>query len=383
MFKKKNKVFLENEYTMIHMNDCINLCVDACSVCWDKQVPQDMERRQNYIATRAKTGHESVFEHSNMILLVKVRKYDIDDLIEVLTCCRYLNTEVVHNGDFYYCLIGGSIRGYKEIYTNIKNMNNKVLAIITKAIYENCSYSFFENFINDGIFDKNKFIKIVDNIYTSNPVKSVDEDKIIIRNMDKLDPDKLTLLYELGFDDLKILGMCSVTILFKDMSRIITQQLTRHRNGITQESQRYVDYSNVTFNSPSNFKKQYDENTKYKIAAFNNKEFTMEELGNLLISIYTDLVNNGVEKEDARGYLPGNTESAKVYVTFTIKSLFKFLELRTDSHAQAEINQYANNILDSLTIEKGITSDDLKTFKPYYLNKQDDKLYDGIDEVLK
>jgi thymidylate synthase ThyX len=50
------------------------------------------------------------------------------------------------------------------------------------------------------------------------------------------------------------------------------------------------------------------------------------------------------EKEDARAFLPSNVQCKRLYMTFTINSLNKFLELRTDPHAQTEIRSYALDI---------------------------------------
>ena len=52
----------------------------------------------------------------------------------------------------------------------------------------------------------------------------------------------------------------------------------------------------------------------------------------------------GLKKEEARAFLPSNVNCGKLYMTFTVFSLLKFLELRTDPHAQYEIRQYAQTI---------------------------------------
>jgi thymidylate synthase ThyX len=77
----------------------------------------------------------------------------------------------------------------------------------------------------------------------------------------------------------------------------------------------------------------------YKTTLFG--EVTIEQLVEKLMSIYPELVNQKMKKEDARSFLPSNVNCGKLYMTFTLGSLLKFLELRTDSHAQAEIRSYA------------------------------------------
>jgi thymidylate synthase ThyX len=147
------------------------------------------------------------------------------------------------------------------------------------------------------------------------------------------------------------------------MSRIITQQLTRHRNAITQESQRYVDYSEAKFNSPAKFKKGSYE-TDYDIhTSLGSFTGNMDDIGNGMIEVYGELVKQNVAKEDARGFLPSNVQCGKIYITFTYRSLIQFLSLRTDKHAQAEIRYYACIIKDAF--DKYVSS--ISDFEKNYL----------------
>ena len=124
---------------------------------------------------------------------------------------------------------------------------------------------------------------------------------------------------------------------------------------ISKAYQRYVDYSNACFNSPDIFKpEKYDKDHKYKISfAGAEKEFTLAELGEEMCKIYEQLYNPEVAgeeyhllREDARAYLPSNVQCKKIYMTYTIKTFLKFLYLREDKHAQAEIRKYATAIGD-------------------------------------
>ena len=76
---------------------------------------------------------------------------------------------------------------------------------------------------------------------------------------------------------------------------------------------------------------------------------TLKEIGEAEINIYRDLTNkeknpDALLKEDARAFLPSNVRCKKIFMTFTFNSFLKFLELRQDSAAQAEIRTYANAI---------------------------------------
>lgn len=392
--KKKEKdnsdVFIENEYKFIYMNDMIDICTDACSVCWDKQIPNDLARRFKYISDRIKIGHESVIEHSNMVILLIVNKDNYEDIIKFLSCCDYVHAKTTFDSKRTYILVGGSVRGFKEIYRTIDNQKNTVLNILTRAIYQNCPSCFFEDFINDGIM-KNMFIDFEENVFNGMPnnyhhIESANKDKIEIINFDSIDGKLMDSILALGFSPVDILDMMTCTILFKNMSRNGTHQLVRHRNAITQESQRYVDYSNASFCSPDEFKDKYSDNL-YKIRLL-DKEYTLKDLGSALISIYKDLREQGLDKEDARAYLPSNVECNKLYMTFTIKHLMMFLKLRCGKGAQAEIKEYANIIFNSINTNKGTLEDYVSyalmpSYKRDFVGASGDDLYASIDEVIE
>ena len=104
-----------------------------------------------------------------------------------------------------------------------------------------------------------------------------------------------------------------------------------------------------------------------------------DEIGDKLMSIYPLLLSQGVKKEDARAFLPSNVNCGRLYMTFTISSLIKFLELRTDKHAQLEIRKYAlviNSVIDG--IKKDYSGGPYLLF-PYseILDNEDDIYYVG------
>ena len=159
------------------------------------------------------------------------------------------------------------------------------------------------------------------------------------------------------FNKRDVYDFLSVTVLFKNMSRTCTHQLVRHRNAITQESQRYVNYSGASFASPDRFTDRYDSNTKYKFEFGGNKySMTLADIGKAEIGIYKDLTNKSLNeeegikqallKEDARAFLPSNVECGKIFMTFTFSSLFMFFILRVDTAAQAEIRTFASSLYD-------------------------------------
>ena len=57
--------------TLVYMNDGVRVCSQACACCWDKPIPDTYEGQVEYLGKRCKTGHTSVIEHSNIVMLVK------------------------------------------------------------------------------------------------------------------------------------------------------------------------------------------------------------------------------------------------------------------------------------------------------------------------
>ena len=367
-FKRKEQSHTTSSKAVAHiigMNEAIPICAEACACCWDRPVPIKYEAKATYVAKRARIGHTSVLEHSNYVVYVSVDASLEEELIEFLDWCHYVNTKAVKSSDGsrWHLIVGGSFRAFSDIYRETDDLNNTVLKAITGNLYTYANSAAFEDICELKLLDRSMFNNIIEPdenccLLTDMNAKGFETDRFKIIGVDSI--EKLyNNLYRVDEDAASkittydLIKFVSVTILFKNMSRIITQQLVRHRNGITQESQRYVDYSGACFNSPDLFRPdKYDPDHKYNIEFGDSKfDLTLSELGDALCGIYSNLtdpnkvgVENTLLKEDARGYLPLNVQSRKVFMTFTYKSLFKFLDLREDQSAQAEIRSYAQEI---------------------------------------
>lgn len=362
---EKEQVDAKIEFTfpsLVSMNDGVNICATACASCWDTKIPDQYKDRMTYIGKRTKTGHTSIIEHSNVVFYVPIEVELIPDLMEFLSIVRYANTVVKPgiNFNMMYLLIGGSWRAFADIYLNAYSIfDNKVLMKITQLVYQYIPSDGMRDIIDMGILEESMFANNPSNEislqYNYCRNCRLDED-INIVNMDsfaKLKESILSVCPEpFVFTNKDLMKLLSVTIEFNNMSRIITQQLTRHRNGITQESQRYVNYSGACFNSPAKFRPdKYDPKYKYTIN-FGGTQFRMDlqTIGDNITKLYgqlTDKLKNGdhiLLKEDARAFLPNNTQCGKIFMTFTYYSLVKFLQLREDPHAQAEIRSYGERI---------------------------------------
>jgi thymidylate synthase (FAD) len=130
-----------------------------------------------------------------------------------------------------------------------------------------------------------------------------------------------------------VIEHASFTFAISDVSRSLTHQLVRHRiASYSQQSQRYVNLTEPNYVIPSSIAK----NAKMKK--------TYEETMELIWKQYNKLLELGIPAEDSRYVLP-NATCTNIMVTMNARSLLNFFELRCCLHAQWEIRQLANKML--------------------------------------
>ena len=142
-----------------------------------------------------------------------------------------------------------------------------------------------------------------------------------------------TLTAVLNYGHTSIIEHLSFTFLVWDFSRIISQQLTRHRiASFSQRGQRYVKVTRKHVIVP----KTISNNETLKKQFFSAVDKAFE--------VYNFLIDNGVPAEDARFILPNSVET---YIVFTMnaRELLHFFELRLCARAQWEIRDLAFKML--------------------------------------
>ena len=180
--------------------------------------------------------------------------------------------------------------------------------------------------------------------FTPNPEKlpamaaKLTHSKTKPEELDKSSDEELTsiLKYVLNLGHNSVIEHTCFTFAISDVSRSLTHQLVRHRiASYAQQSQRYVNLNEPCYVIPpkiakdKNMKKAYDE--------------TMVQIW----SQYNKLIELGIPAEDARFILP-NATCTNIIVTMNARSLMNFFELRCCQHAQWEIRQLANKMLNEV-----------------------------------
>lgn len=128
-----------------------------------------------------------------------------------------------------------------------------------------------------------------------------------------------------------ILEHASATFDILGISRTCSHQLVRHRlASYTQRSERYCNEDNRKFIIPDSI---VDDNI-----------YIVHDYIILSSKIYDLLIKSGVPKEDARFFLP-QAVTTDLVVTMNFRELRHFFKLRLDKHAQWEIRELANRML--------------------------------------
>ena len=126
----------------------------------------------------------------------------------------------------------------------------------------------------------------------------------------------------------------SFTFGIEGVSRVVTHELVRHRTGkYSQRSQRYCSEEGFNYRTPSSIK-----NNPEAVALYTEHMKEVEEL-------YKKLQALGIPNEDARYVLPNATHT-RIVVTFDLRNLWHFFNLRCCIRAQNEINELANKMLE-------------------------------------
>lgn len=131
----------------------------------------------------------------------------------------------------------------------------------------------------------------------------------------------------------------SVTFRVDGISRACSHQLVRHRMAsFVQVSQRYTKIyteSDDWYVMPPSVASDMIERREF--------EFAMRDCA----FRYKQSLKGGIKPEDARYLLPEACKT-ELTVTMNVRELFHFLNLRTDPHAQWEIRDMANELVNEV-----------------------------------
>lgn len=339
-------------------------------------------------------GHDSISAHSNIQVLLMFTS-DTSDLVNAIGGLKYMSIYVFSNPKYImageeddnpikvqFVMVGTSIRALRYFFLNTyKNADNELFEVMRDIAYNYTDKVFFPDIIKLGILDETKFsyypkFDQKQDIEDIPEEEQQDEDSLVTWHKEPITFNNVTFVdYPEKYDhpisvskvvkaimvnnyhkstslDVNIMAEIYEAIIKTDaivfridkMSRAISQQINRHDFGITQASQRYIDSSDLQFIDPTQFNSKYDMRKEYKVS-FGGQEFAFssDELGEEIIKLYPQLIEQGMLKQDARSYLPMNVETS-AYYTSTIQNLIHFINIREDKASQPEVQEIAHSI---------------------------------------
>lgn len=122
----------------------------------------------------------------------------------------------------------------------------------------------------------------------------------------------------------------SMTLLIENVSRSFLAQITRHRmSSFTTSSQHYQDYRDFPIVIDS------------KLAKGSKEDFMMKNNIEKTIGEYSDMIDYGIDKSEARQILP-NAMAVNILWTINARSLINFLNLRMCKRNTKEMLIFAN-----------------------------------------
>lgn len=140
---------------------------------------------------------------------------------------------------------------------------------------------------------------------------------------------------------------CQLTVRIK-CPLYISKQIMRHRTGKYNEISRRYTEENLEFYMPTNFRSQHDKSKQCSgddLASDKDlaAKVVYQNALNHSLNSYNNLLSIGVARELARGVLP-NTLMTEFYMTMDLRNLAGFIKLRSDSHAQLEVQIISNEL---------------------------------------
>lgn len=393
-------------YDIIDNTESAFLCSMAARTCYGLTAENTYDKCLSHIKRVMGYGHDSICGHSNIMVLLCFKSnntvlsdFDLSSIYTSLSALHFMNIvplDFIHNKDAkeYFVLMSGSIRAFRYfiqnstlpdsiVSENETNFNFDLYRVILDIAKHSIEKEFFEDMkdyvdldefkykypyldneteSNDTStkFNSNSYVYANKNIFMhSYPDIPALYNDILIRIADHYEGndeliDSETGMYKLNKEQSKlfmkaIFRCTTVSFKMKNFSRAISQQVNRHLCAISQESQRYVDYSKkALFVDPLPFNpKAYPDIDKKYAFKFGGKEFNMtsEELGEEIIKLYPQLKQQGMINQDARAFLPMNVATNAMY-TFTMENMLHFIKVRDSQFAQQEVQGLAKQLED-------------------------------------
>ena len=193
------------------------------------------------------------------------------------------------------------------------------------------------------------FVELIDHMGTDLSVCNAARVSFSKESKEWSEKDQGLLRYLLKHGHTSPLRHCQMTFRVK-APIFVFRQWMKHRiaSEFNEMSSRYVELGNAEFYHPEVFREQSTDNKQGSQGSVND-DYTNLAHGEYSCATdeaqisYNTLRKYGVAKEQARCVLPVSQYSEAIW-TVSLQAALHFITLRTDAHAQWEIQQYAQAV---------------------------------------
>lgn len=191
------------------------------------------------------------------------------------------------------------------------------------------------------------FVRLIDTMGTDDSV--VQAARVSYGDGTKtVNTDRNLIRYLMRHEHTTPFEMCEVKFHIK-LPIFVMRQLIRHRTASVNEySGRYSVMSNE-FYTPETFEKQSKTNAQGRSESLDNikgkLQFGFKRIHGEAYKQYEEFLDEDLARESARGLLPVSNYT-EAYWKCNMKNFLHMIRLRADSHAQWEIQEYANAMYD-------------------------------------
>lgn len=368
------------EFEIVDISDNVYLLNRSGRICVGMLPDSGYDKQKSYCSRMGARGHESPFEHTNVVAIIKIPAYAsfttnyVNYLSEFLSYTTYCRVSIKEQSNLSIAiLISGSSRALGHIIRECSE-ENPFVETVKNIMCASFEKEILHQYIEDGLIDEEDCIyepevttkeiisKVTQHRYEYEKLESpnnydtvADEfetnteewsDKLVdyLHRKDKYLLKIFEYIKQYGFDIKDLFKIATMSFVFHDISRACANQMTRHRVAISQESQRYVTHQT----DPSQFVNPLDTYPeRYKDLDANTAAY-LRSIDPF--EIYQYALDNKIVKEDARAWLPMNV-TTKLMMTFTIEQLAHFIDIRAHKAAQREVQIVTESLIKYLIDE--------------------------------
>lgn len=295
----------------------IEICGRTCYKSEDKITANSAEK---FVAGVIKSGHESVLEHAEYIIMCDTVSFEgYLDICKRIECSTPETVMLRSTSINERNIISGNVRMWRDFMRMCKKLNK------------------FPVFL--GLFRDRMFLDV-------NPIP---QDFVLSEIQKKFAHFIEKSDLEQGIERLTHM---TETVRFV-CDRGISHEIVRHRkSSFSQESSRYCNYGKAKFgNEITVIKPCFWDDSDYKYQLWEQAAYKSEEM-------YFELLSNGATPQEARSVLP-NSLKTELVMTTNIAQWRHFLYLRTPKTAHPQMRELAIPLLKAYQIKYPYLFDDI------------------------